>query len=223
MRFLYHPDAGLPALAIEGESYRYLFKVRRYKRGDIVAMRNLQDDYISFYRIDSVSKKEAGLILVQKEERIVMAERYLHIGWCIVDPRVVEKTLPTLNELGVSKLSLVYCARSQKNFRVDTKRLHRILINSSQQCGRSRLLELEFFESTEEYFLKYPHSAVLDFGGMPLACETKVDSILIGCEGGFCEEERKFFENLTVYGLDTPLVLRSESAAVSVASKIVFG
>ncbi len=218
MQFLYHPDAGATIVDVEGDVYRYLFKVRRHKRDETIALRNLEDDSIYFYKIERVSKKEATLLLERKESRRVMPRRYLHIGWCTVDPKTVEKSLPLLNELGVAKISFVYCARSQKNFRIDMERMRRILINSSQQCGRSELMELEILGSTEEYLLRYPKSAVLDFGGVPLSCEAGVESILIGCEGGFDEKERKLFAKRPIYGVNTPIVLRSESAVTVAAA-----
>ncbi|WP_353663279.1 16S rRNA (uracil(1498)-N(3))-methyltransferase [Hydrogenimonas sp. SS33] len=220
MQFLYHPDAGLPDLTVEGEAYRYLFKVRRFKVGERIALRNLADDYLCFYRIEKVTRREAQLRFLEKEARVVMPERPLHLGWCIVDPKTVEKTLPMLNELGVGKITFVYCERSQKNFRPDFERLRRILVNSCQQCGRSRLMALETASSVADYFEKYPGSAVLDFGGAPLPCEGGVNAILVGCEGGFDEAERKLFENRTIYGLETPLILRSETAAVTAAARI---
>jgi len=217
MRFLYHPDAGLPDITVEGEAYRYLFKVRRHRQGERIALRNLADDYLYFYEIGRVARREAVLTFLEKEERIVMPGRAFHLAWCIVDPKTVEKTLPTLNELGVAKLSFVYCARSQRNFRPDFERMKRILINSSQQCGRSRLMALESFESLDAYLRAYPESAVLDFGGVPLSCGTAYTSVLVGCEGGFDDEERKKFADRPIVGVDTPLVLRSETAVEYVA------
>ncbi len=221
MQFLYHPDAGLPSITIEGEAYRYLFKVRRCKAGDSVALRNLKDSYLCSYRIESVSKREAILLFEEKREFEVMPPKRLHIGWCIIDPKSVEKSLPTLNELGIWKISFIYCDRSQKSFTLDPGRMKRILVNSSQQCGRSEMMELETLGSIEEYLEKYPDSAILDFGGSPLGCEARIDSILVGCEGGFSEEERKLFENMTIYGLDTPLILRSESAVAAVGARLI--
>ncbi len=221
MQFLYHPDAGLPSITVEGEAYRYLFKVRRHKRGDSVALRNLKDSYLCRYRIESVSKREAILLFESKRELTVMPSRRVHIGWCLTDPKSVEKSLPILNELGIWKISFIYCDRSQKNFTLDLGRMKRILVNSSQQCGRSEMMELEILGPTEEYLEKYPRSAILDFGGAPLPCEARIDSILVGCEGGFSEAERKLFENMTIYGVDTPLILRSESAVATIGARLI--
>ncbi|RUM44637.1 MAG: 16S rRNA (uracil(1498)-N(3))-methyltransferase [Hydrogenimonas sp.] len=223
MQFLYHPDAGLPELMIEQEAYRYIFKVRRHKEGERIALRNLTDHTLYFYRIDQVTRREAKLLYLDQEERIVMPHNGLHLGWCVIDPKTVEKSLPMLNELGVAKISFVYCERSQKNFKVDFERLRRILINSSQQCGRSVMMELESFPSIEAYFEHYPESAILDFGGTPLTHEATIRSILIGCEGGFSDTERTLFATHPIYGLATPLILRSETAAVSLASLVGLG
>lgn len=221
MQFLYHPDAGLPTVAVEGEAYRYLVKVRRHREGDRVALRNFKNDYISFYRLERIGKKEAELHLIEKRELRVMPQRALHLGWCIIDPKTVEKSIPMLNELGVLKISFIYCDRSQKNFRMDLKRLERILINSSQQCGRSELMKFEIFDSIKEFLQSYPQSCVLDFGGTPLPCGADIGSIVVGCEGGFSEEERKLFSNLTIYRLNIPTILKSESAAVTVAARVL--
>jgi len=223
MQFLYHPDAGLPELMIEQEAYRYIFKVRRHKEGERIALRNLTDHTLYFYRIDRVTRREAKLLYIDQEEHIVMPHNALHLGWCVIDPKTVEKSLPMLNELGVAKISFVYCERSQKNFKLDFERLQRILINSSQQCGRSVMMELESFPSIEAYFEHYPESAILDFGGTPLTHEVTISSILIGCEGGFSDAERKLFAAHPIYGLTTPLILRSETAAVSIASVVGLG
>jgi len=221
VQFLYHPDAGLPSITVEGEAYRYLFKVRRFKMGDRVALRNFLNDYINHYRIERIDKKEATLLFLEKEELRVMPKKLLHIGWCVIDPKSVEKSIPMLNELGVAQISFIYCDRSQKNFRIDFKRLERILINSSQQCGRSELMKLELFDSLKEFLKAYPKSAFLDFGGTGLMCDTEVDTIIVGCEGGFSDEERKLFADLPIYGLDIPTVLRSETAVVAVASRLI--
>ncbi len=221
MQFLYHPDAGLPSVTVEGEAYRYLFRVRRHREGERIALRNLRDGYLCFYRIERVFRREALLAFEEREERRVMPHRTLHVGWCVTDPKTVEKSLPLLNELGIAKISFVHCDRSQRNFTPDLDRMRRILIGSSQQCGRSELMEIERFDSVGAYLADYPQSAVLDFGGIPLPCDTDIGSILVGCEGGFSDAERKLFADLTIYGLDTPLILRSESAVATIGARLI--
>ena len=132
-----------------------------------------------------------------------------------------EKTLPMLNELGVERLSFVYAEFSQKNHKLDYDRMQRILINSCQQCGRSTKMILEEFSSLSTYFKAYPHSSILDFSEVKLDTNTAINSILIGPEGGFSTKEREAFHQKHIVGLTCNTILRSETAVVSVASKIL--
>jgi len=68
-----------------------------------------------------------------------------------------------LNEIGVGKISFIYCKRSQKNFKPDIDRFMRILQSSSMQCGRTDIISLEIIDSLGEFVARYPECAVLDF------------------------------------------------------------
>ncbi len=45
--------------------------------------------------------------------------------------------------------------------------------------------------------------------------------MIIGCEGGFGEAETALFEAKNILGLDSPLILKSESAVCAVAVKLL--
>jgi 16S rRNA (uracil1498-N3)-methyltransferase len=66
-----------------------------------------------------------------------------------------------------------------------------------------------------------PETVVLDFCDEVLSCENNVKTVLIGCEGGFSNEERVQVERLKRFRLDTPMILRSESAVMAIASKVL--
>ena len=219
MQFVYHPSSGQETLRIDGETYNYIFKVRRHKRGEIIPFRNMRDGWLYYYRIDEVDRKRALLTLVDKELKEIKPSKYFHLIWCVIDPKSIEKTLPALNELGVGKITFVYCDRSQKNFKLRFEKLQKILINSSQQCGRSDLMELELMESLEGVVQRYGDVVLIDFCEEKLKSADNISRALIGPEGGVSEDERKRFEK--ILGLDTPLVLRSETAAVGVSAKVL--
>jgi len=222
MRFLYHPDAGERRVEVETERYRYLFRARRFRTGESVRMRNLRDDRLYNYRIESVGRRRAELILIDSEESRILPERRLRLGWCIVDPSTIEKSIAALNEIGVEKISFIPCDRSQKNFSPKLERLERIVLNSCQQCGRSKPMEMECVESLESFLESSPQSYLLDFsGGSIEESRASIESVVVGCEGGFTDEERRLFADGMVVGFDTRLTLRSESAAIAVASKII--
>lgn len=217
MQFVYCEDAKEKNLELSVQEFRHIFKVRRTKTGDVINFRNLRDDYIYGYRVTDIDKKSAYLELIEKKELAIKAKP-LHVSWCVVDSKTVEKTLPFLNEFGVKKVTFVYCEFSQKNFKIDLDRLQRIAVNSSQQCGRSEMIELEIIESLEKFLERYPDASIVDFSDNKLKCGDKIGHFLVGCEGGFSAKEREMFNNNKVFGLDFETVLKSESAVLYATS-----
>ncbi len=218
MQFLYERQAGKSEFYISGENHKYLFKVRRFGEGEILYLRNLEDGVLYRYKVESISKKDALIKLVDftSEEK---KSKSFHLLWCMIDTKTIEKTLPMLNQLGVCKISFVYCERSQKNFKLDTKRVEKILINSSQQCGRSNLMEIEIFQNIDSLLEKYSNITILDFDGKKQW--SGLSKVLVGCEGGFSENERKKLQKYNKIGLNNQLILKSETAAVAIASKLL--
>lgn len=221
MLYLYSTQAGAASLLLEGDDHRYIFKVRRHQVNDTLYLRNLTDGLLYRYLITQIDKRSVHLVLQESTTLEVQAAKTLHIGWCIIDPKNIEKVLPSLNEIGVAKITFIYCKRSQKSFKPDFKRLDKILLNSSQQSGRSEMMQLETAESLEAFLAEYPESKMLNFSEKNFISDVAFETIIIGCEGGFHDEEIALFKQENIVGFDTPLVLKSESAAVAVASKVL--
>jgi len=221
VQYLYHPNASSPLLELTGDAHRYLFKVRRHRVGEVIALRNLQDGILYNYHIDTMDKKTARLSLQSQQQLEIMAKQSLHLGWCVIDPKSIEKSLPTLNECGVARITFIYCARSQKQFRLDFDRLEKILLNSSQQSGRSQQMQLASSESLEAFMRQHPESYLLHFSEQSMDSQESIETIIVGCEGGLTDAEIALFDPEKIVGLDTPLILRSESAVVAVASKLL--
>lgn len=209
--------------SIKGEVFKYLVKVRRHNEGDEISFRS-KDDLKTLYRykISAIDNRSLKLVLLDCFVDEVKANKSLHIGWCVIDSKSIEKVLPSLSEIGVAKISFIFCERSQKNFKLDFKRFERILEASMQQCGRSSYIEFNSFKNIKEFVTLYPHAKVFDFTEKTLDDYSEIDTVLIGCEGGFSVEEKEFLKTQDVFRLDTPMVLRSESAVMAVASKIIF-
>jgi len=222
MKFLYNKEASKDIITIDGDSYKYLFKVRRIKVGSLVELRNMQDDMLYIYKVVSVNRKSATLEIVTKELSIVESKRSLTIGWCIIDPKIVDKSIASLNEIGVERVVFIKCAYSQANFKIKKDRLEKILINSSQQCGRSSLMRIDFANSINDFLRENPNSYLLDFSKRYIdESADGIESIVVGCEGGISKDERALFKDETIVGFNTPLILRSESAAIGIATKIL--
>ena len=221
MLYLYNKYAGTTSLTLEGDDHRYIFKVRRHKTDDVLYLRNLEDGLLHKYLISNIDKRTVHLTLEDSSICEVKAARSLHIGWCIIDPKNVEKVLPSLNEIGVEKITFIHCKRSQKSFKLDFKRLEKILLNSSQQSGRSEPMTLETCTNLEHFLKENPDTKMLNFTKDNFISDTDTKTIIIGCEGGFSEDEVALFDKQNILGLNTPLVLKSESAVCAVASKLL--
>lgn len=222
MQFTYHQEASQEFLTVDNETYKYLFKARRHKMEDEIYFRNLDDKNIYLYKVIEISRKDARLQLVSFEEKIVENDKKLHLAWCVVDPKTVEKNIASLNELGLEKITFIYCEYSQKNFKLNLEKLEKILLNSSSQCGRSSIIKLEICKSLDEFLSVNKNVYLLDFSKQNI--ETKKDEIetlLLGCEGGFSETERETFDTDKIVGFNSNLILRSETAAISAVSKII--
>ncbi|MGZ8548126.1 MAG: 16S rRNA (uracil(1498)-N(3))-methyltransferase [Sulfuricurvum sp.] len=219
MKFMLHPQAGLAELVVSGEEYKYLIKVRRHTLGDLIAFRD-RDDLLKEhrYRLERTDGRHGYFTLESSLKSPCEAPKKLHIGWCIVDPKTIEKTLPMLMELGVSKITLIHCKRSQRNFRFDFERFNRIMESSMMQCGRTSLIEFSETPALSTFLNANPQAVILDFGGEALPSDEIFETVVIGCEGGFDESERKSCSSHRIRHFNLPMVLRSETAAVAIAS-----
>lgn len=220
MRFIYNAASGAESITLEGESFHHIFIVRREKReiGGILRFANLTDSNIYDYKITHIAKKSALLQRV-KTTHITQDSPRTHIIQAIFDMGDFARILPTLNELFVEKITLFYGDFSQKNERVNTERLRKILINSCQQCGRLSLMEIEILGNLGEILARYPNAMALDL------CDKRVDSlpkvpIIIGTEGGFSKKEREMLTGRR-FGIAHSLILRAQSAALFVASRAI--
>jgi len=222
MQFSFHENASNSLLEIEDDLYKYIIKARRHRIGDKIAFRNLKDDFIYFYKLNFIDRKKAFFELISSEIKIVENSKKLHIGWCLIDPKIVEKSIASLNELGVAKITFIYCQYSQKNFKVNIEKLNKILINSSSQCGRSSIIELNICDSLDEFLEDNKNIYVLDFSNQLIDNKKEdIKTLLLGCEGGFSKIEREQFDRENIVGFNSSLILKSETAVISATSKIL--
>jgi len=217
--FSYDERSGAQTLKIEGDTFRHLFLSRRSKEDEVFLFRNLIDGVLYEYRVQAIGKKDAILTLNGQCSDADTDFVGCEIAWCVVDPKTIEKTLPMLNEVGVSKIYFIYSDRSQKNFKIDTDRLNRILISSCCQCGRTALMKTVTYKNLDEFCdMNIPFFA-FDFGGEGIG-SVRNGTFLIGPEGGFSERERELIKKRAqkILSFGAPNVLKSETAAVAAAT-----
>lgn len=209
-------------LFLKGEYFKYLVKVRRHSVDDILSFRSKTDmDILHKYRVKDIQNRTIALEHVSSEEKIVAAAKPLHIAWCIIDSKSIEKVLPSLSEIGVERISFITCERSQNNVKLDLKRFERILEASMQQCGRSTYIKFDAYKNIADFIAVFPQTKVFDFTDKVLDEYSDIETVLVGCEGGFSPTEKELLHSQDIFRLDTPMVLRSESAVMAVSSKVL--
>lgn len=222
MQFIYHKDSSQELLKIDGELHNYIFKVRRQDKDKHIFFRNLVDDFIYEYEVEYVDKKVATLHLISKEIKIVKAKKKLHIGWCKIDFKNIEKVIASLNEIGVDKITFIECEYSQRNIAINFDKLERLLQNSSSQSGRSDMIKLEYVKNLDEFLKQYPNSYLFNFSDNNIGnYKDTIETIVLGCEGGFSKKEVEKFSSDKIVGVDSDIILRSETAISVIASKII--
>lgn len=222
MQFTFHKDSGNQFLEIEDDIYKYLFKARRHKVDDKIYFRNLEDSLLYLYKVNTIDRKKAICELISSEEKIVENKNKLHLAWCILDPKTVEKSIASLNELGVEEITFIYCEYSQSNFKINLEKLEKILINSSSQCGRSSIIKLNVCNSLDKFLEQNPNTYFLDFSNVDIQeKKEEIKTLLIGCEGGFSKNERELFNKDKIVGFKSNIILKSETAIISASCKIL--
>lgn len=222
MQFTYDELCGADIFEIKDETYNYLIKARRHKIDDEIYFRNLKDENLYLYKINFIDKKRAILNLVSSQNKVLLNDKKLHLGWCVVDPKIIEKYILSLNEMGVDKITFIYSDFSQNNFKINIEKLEKILINSSCQCGRSNIIKLDVCKNLDIFIKENEDIYFLDFS--EISIDNKKDEIktlVIGCEGGFSANERSKFNKQNVIGFNSSLILRSETAIICAGSKII--
>ena len=126
MQFTYHKDSGDSVLTIEAELHKYLFKIRRHNIDENIYFRNLRDDKLYQYKVLNIDRRKTTLELVSFEEKTVEPSKKLHIGWCVIDFKSVERVIASLNELGVTKITFLACEYSQKQYKINFEKLEKL-------------------------------------------------------------------------------------------------
>lgn len=220
--YILHENAGKSQITLKGDLHKYLIKVRRHEIGDELSFRNKEDiTTLHSYKIISIDGRSLNISLISSKTEELKATKELHIAWCVIDSKSIEKVLPSLCEIGVNKISFIYCDRSQKNFKLDFKRVDRIVEASIQQSGRTSIMEFDTYKNITAFIGEFPDTKVFDFTDNILSGDSDFKRVLIGCEGGFSKDEKELLKTQEVFRLNTPMILRSESAVMAVASKIL--
>jgi len=84
------------------------------------------------------------------------------------------------------------------------------------------MITIEYSKSLDDFLKSYPDSYMFNFSKQSID-EKKNDirTIVLGCEGGFSKKELAQFSEDKIVGIDSDIILRSETAITVIASKII--
>ncbi|MBF0096130.1 MAG: 16S rRNA (uracil(1498)-N(3))-methyltransferase [Magnetococcales bacterium] len=217
----------LPDEAVE----RYLLKTLRLSVGAVVY---LFDGTISAeWKAVIETVQPLRLRLVEFTEKNVESALHISVALCICKAEAMEYSLQKLTELGANRLILLNCTHStshgQSNLNENRlRRLHRIAVEASEQCGRVIVPELNVATSWQQFSrLLHPGLRIVlkERGAdvQPLCKDlgpTSFITVLVGPEGGFASQELDTaihtYQFIPVHL--GPRILRCETAVLSAVS-----
>jgi 16S rRNA (uracil1498-N3)-methyltransferase len=200
-------------------------KVLRYRVGDELVVFN--DNEERLYKIEVIEDDSVKLQLITQLERKVPNKK-IYLLWSVLKKDKNDWVIQKACELGVHKFIPIIAERSEKTD-LNIDRAKKIIIEASEQCGRSDIPEIREPISLTEAISEYSNRAQL------LICEQdsgrKVDvqnldsvGILVGPEGGWSEPEKKLFlEQDFPHIAISNFTLRAETAAVVGVAKLMSG
>ncbi len=212
---------------LDPEETRHCMRTLRKKIGDRVCFTDGLG-YLYEGVISSFSKKECTIEVLSKVLKDPHYNNHLHL---VIAPTKnisrIEWLLEKTTELGVQKISLLLCTRSERK-KVREDRLQKIIISAAKQSLRMAFPHFETLKSFKEVVegcsrVKHKYIAHCQSDNLPHFKElvTKGEDlcILIGPEGDFSPEELDFSSRLgfVSVGLGSKR-LRTETAGLYACS-----
>lgn len=209
-------------ICIDGDEFKHI-KVQRKLSNSINLTNGLGKSAIA--EIKEIHKSQIILnitdVFNNKNENIKNITLFFGL---IDDKNRIEILIEKATELGVKEIYPVYCKNSQfKKF--DIKRAEKKAIAAIKQSERSilpKINEIINFKEMIRKFNDFEISLLADIkGDENLGIYNKNISICVGPEGGFSQEEFLDLNKKTVKLKVGNSVLRTETAAIALLSKII--
>lgn len=205
----------------------YLNNVMRCKEGEFIYCFNEKDG--EFLSEITKSDKKRTVITPKKQTKAVTKETDL---WLLFAPLKKDNTdfvIEKATELGVTKIIPVITQFTNTE-KIKDERLLSQAIEAAEQCERLSVPKIEKISKLKDILNNWDNNRTIFFmnerkGTQKIAeafCKNrnKYAAILVGPEGGFSEEEKKFIETFPFVESVSmgPRILRAETAVISALS-----
>ena len=218
----------------------YIKNVMRLKPGENISIFNSYGEWNS--KIVSYEKGKAHIKILdkvrghqrhRKELLYKENEKKIWLAFSPIKQNPLNFMIQKATELGVQKLIPLICERSiVKN--INTTRIKKIIIESSEQSNRLSIPEIKKIESLKNFLKIFPKNGYIIFcdintheKNLKEILTKKIEGpicILVGPEGDFSETERQLIINLKqIYPLSLASnILRAETAAIAAITIVNF-
>ena len=196
--------------------------VLRLKVGDKLVLFNDKSERL--YQINVIEAPfSVNLKLITEQQRF-LPKRHIYLMWGLLKKDKNDWVLQKATELGVRNFVPLMADRSQKTgFNID--RAKKIIIEASEQCGRSDIAEVREPITVKEALAEYKNIDLFvceQSETVQNHIEINRVGLFIGPEGGWSDNEKQLFitNNLGYLNLND-FTLRAETAAVIAVSKML--
>jgi len=218
----------------------YIKNVMRLKPGENISIFNGYGEWNS--KIESYEKGNAQIKVLDKvrgQERhrkellYKENEKKIWLAFSPIKQNPLNFMIQKTTELGVQKFIPLLCERSVvKN--INTERVKKIIIESSEQSNRLSIPEIKKIESLKNFIKVFPKNGCIIFcdinsdkKNLKEILRKKIEGpicILVGPEGDFSENERQLIISLNqAYPLSLATnILRAETAAIAAITIVNF-
>ena len=217
-------------VSISDTQVHHIRNVMRLDVGDRLTLFDGQD-HQAFAEIESISRSEVALRIIDRQEVSCELASAIHIGMPLPKSERVRFLIEKLTELGVKSFQPVITERSEFNKKsAEPEKLERYVVEASKQCGRNRLMEIrpvvQLKALLEQNSIEETRLIAVR-GGEDLASVNSGNAppsnlnffCLIGPEGGCTDDEVAAARNADFLPISLgPTILRMETAAMKVAS-----
>lgn len=200
MEYFFVEEAGNGnTILLTDEEHQHCTKVKRHKTGDLIDVVNGKG-LVFKTKIISILKSETLLEILEIEEHQNLSTPIIIGISPTKNPSRLEWFVEKATEIGVSKIFIISCDRSDKKG-IKMERLKKITISALKQSGRLWLPELQFFTSftqlpwrtslvTYQKFIAYCETNELHL--KDVAKRNEPVFLAIGPEGDFTGKEVEF-------------------------------
>ena len=234
-------------LLLSDDAFGHTVRVLRLKEGDMVTLfngnvsNNLSTDTVYDEceyqgKLINVSKKNAEIIIIECQKKIIESPVNIHLGQGISRGERMDFTLQKSVELGVNTITPLFtqrCGVKLSGERLEKKReqWQKIIISACEQSGRCTVptvttpISLQSWLQQESSALKLNLHPKAEHSIMTIPSQQPKDKprvrLLIGPEGGLTNEEIGLANNAEfVDVLLGPRILRTETAALTAITAI---